>query len=170
LFHWDLPQALQDKYKGFLSKEVVQDFERYAKVCYESFGDLVKFWFTINGTSLSVSIYASADDHRAECVLLARSLLWQARPWSVIGSTYFARGRFAQGAVYRRAQSALVSCYSCQGIPRPFRDDRQADWPGSQHELGRCVVEVLGKGQNLTTQSHTIKSQSASLSSTLGLS
>jgi beta-glucosidase/6-phospho-beta-glucosidase/beta-galactosidase len=52
LFHWDLPQALQDKYKGFLSREVVDDFERYAKVCYESFGDLVKFWFTINGESI----------------------------------------------------------------------------------------------------------------------
>jgi beta-glucosidase/6-phospho-beta-glucosidase/beta-galactosidase len=50
LFHWDLPQALQDKYNGFLSREVVDDFERYARVCYESFGDLVKFWFTINGT------------------------------------------------------------------------------------------------------------------------
>ena len=32
-----------------MSKEVVEDFERYARVCYESFGDLVKFWFTING-------------------------------------------------------------------------------------------------------------------------
>lgn len=49
LFHWDLPQTLQDKYKGFLSREVVADFERYAEVCFEAFGDLVENWFTING-------------------------------------------------------------------------------------------------------------------------
>ena len=49
MFHWDLPQSLQDAYNGFLSKEIVADFGNYAKVCYESFGDLVKYWFTING-------------------------------------------------------------------------------------------------------------------------
>ncbi|KAJ9110602.1 hypothetical protein QFC22_006701 [Naganishia vaughanmartiniae] len=48
LFHWDLPQDLQDKYLGFLSKEIVADFENYARICFESFGDLVKHWFTIN--------------------------------------------------------------------------------------------------------------------------
>ncbi|KAH8082758.1 glycoside hydrolase superfamily [Filobasidium floriforme] len=48
LFHWDLPQALEDRYKGFLSRDIVADFERYARVCFESFGDLVRDWFTIN--------------------------------------------------------------------------------------------------------------------------
>lgn len=40
---------LQDKYKGFLSRDIVPDFENYARVCFESFGDLVQHWFTING-------------------------------------------------------------------------------------------------------------------------
>ncbi|KAK1925232.1 glycoside hydrolase superfamily [Papiliotrema laurentii] len=48
LFHWDLPQVLQDKYKGFLSREIVADFVNYAQVCFDSFGDLVENWFTIN--------------------------------------------------------------------------------------------------------------------------
>lgn len=35
LYHWDLPQALQDKYDGWLNKdEIVKDFTNYAKVCY----------------------------------------------------------------------------------------------------------------------------------------
>jgi beta-glucosidase len=49
LFHWDTPQAPQDRYEGFLNKtEIVQDFERYARVCLENFGDLVRLWLTIN--------------------------------------------------------------------------------------------------------------------------
>ncbi|KAL5050873.1 hypothetical protein BDW71DRAFT_194015 [Aspergillus fruticulosus] len=49
LYHWDLPQALQDRYNGWLDiKESQMDFERYARVCYERFGDRVKNWITLN--------------------------------------------------------------------------------------------------------------------------
>ncbi|XP_020587600.1 cyanogenic beta-glucosidase-like [Phalaenopsis equestris] len=48
LFHWDLPQALEDEYGGFLSKRILEDFKNYAKVCYEEFGDKVKHWMTLN--------------------------------------------------------------------------------------------------------------------------
>lgn len=48
LFHWDLPQALQDNYGGWQSKEVSQRFADYAKVVVERYSDRVKNWFTIN--------------------------------------------------------------------------------------------------------------------------
>lgn len=76
LYHWDLPQALQDRYGGFLSDQVVyvhsamliiysfmwsvkfkfwssctncsMDFEHYANVCFQAFGDRVKHWMTFN--------------------------------------------------------------------------------------------------------------------------
>ncbi|CAI9104135.1 OLC1v1002756C1 [Oldenlandia corymbosa var. corymbosa] len=49
LFHWDLPQHLEDEYNGFLSSEnITKDFLDFADICFKEFGDRVKFWATIN--------------------------------------------------------------------------------------------------------------------------
>ncbi|KAK9124984.1 hypothetical protein Scep_013830 [Stephania cephalantha] len=48
LFHWDLPQALEDAYSGFLSPLIVDDFQDYAELCFKEFGDRVKSWITFN--------------------------------------------------------------------------------------------------------------------------
>ena len=38
LYHWDLPQGLEDKYKGLLDAQFEDDFKEYAIVCFEAFG------------------------------------------------------------------------------------------------------------------------------------
>nr|POE53697.1 furostanol glycoside 26-o-beta-glucosidase [Quercus suber] len=48
LFHLDLPQALQDEYDGFLNPQIVDDFKNYSDLCFQTFGDRVKHWTTIN--------------------------------------------------------------------------------------------------------------------------
>ncbi|CAD6267979.1 unnamed protein product [Miscanthus lutarioriparius] len=48
IFHWDTPQALVDKYGGFLDQRIVKDYTDFAKVCFENFGDKVKNWLTFN--------------------------------------------------------------------------------------------------------------------------
>jgi len=48
LYHWDLPQALEDEFKGFQSPKVVTAFTQYAQLCFERFGDRVKSWITFN--------------------------------------------------------------------------------------------------------------------------
>jgi beta-glucosidase len=48
LYHWDQPQALQDKYGGWQSMETVKAFADYAGYVAEQLGDRVKHFFTIN--------------------------------------------------------------------------------------------------------------------------
>ena len=48
LYHFDLPQALQDDGGGWLRRGVVDDFVEYADVVSTELGDRVKFWATLN--------------------------------------------------------------------------------------------------------------------------
>ncbi|KAK3029588.1 hypothetical protein RJ639_039875 [Escallonia herrerae] len=48
LFHWDLPQALEDEYGGFMSPRIVADFCDFVEFCFWEFGDRVKHWITLN--------------------------------------------------------------------------------------------------------------------------
>ncbi len=47
LYHWDLPQALDDE-GGWLNRETAYAFARYAELVAERLGDRVKNWWTIN--------------------------------------------------------------------------------------------------------------------------
>ena len=47
LYHWDLPQALQEK-GGWASRETVDAFARYAGIMADRLGDLVGNWITQN--------------------------------------------------------------------------------------------------------------------------
>ena len=48
LYHWDLPQALQDDVSGWESRECVDAFEEYARLCFNRFGKRVHHWITFN--------------------------------------------------------------------------------------------------------------------------
>jgi beta-glucosidase len=48
LYHWDLPQTLQDKYNGWQSMDTVSAFAEYAGYMAEQLSDRVKHFFTIN--------------------------------------------------------------------------------------------------------------------------
>jgi beta-glucosidase len=48
LYHWDLPQALQDRVGGWQSRDTSQAFAEYAGYVAEKLSDRVKHFFTIN--------------------------------------------------------------------------------------------------------------------------
>lgn len=49
LYHWDLPQALQDE-GGWEARSTAEAFEEYARLCYDRFGSRVRLWATFNET------------------------------------------------------------------------------------------------------------------------
>ncbi|WP_337870978.1 GH1 family beta-glucosidase [Meiothermus sp.] len=47
LYHWDLPQVLEDR-GGWTNREIVGWFSEYVEVCSRAFGDKVKHWMVLN--------------------------------------------------------------------------------------------------------------------------
>lgn len=55
LYHWDLPQALQEEYGGWESRQIIEDFTNYSIELFKRFGDRVKYWVSLNEQNIFTS-------------------------------------------------------------------------------------------------------------------
>lgn len=63
IYHWDMPQALEEQYNGWEDRRIVDDFVRYATTLFEHFGDRVKYWITMNEQNVFTSLGWLAGMH-----------------------------------------------------------------------------------------------------------
>jgi beta-glucosidase len=62
LYHWDLPQALQDQ-GGWAVRDTAQRFAEYAAIVAEALGDRVAHWITLNEPQVVVSHGYRTGEH-----------------------------------------------------------------------------------------------------------
>ncbi|WP_338089855.1 GH1 family beta-glucosidase [Nonomuraea basaltis] len=80
LYHWDLPQALEDA-GGWPARDTAHHFADYARAVYERLGDRVDTWFTVNEPWVAAflghgsGIHAPGRKSAAEAFLSAHHLL-----------------------------------------------------------------------------------------------
>ncbi|ALJ05648.1 beta-galactosidase [Pseudalgibacter alginicilyticus] len=103
LYHWDLPQALEEK-GGWTNRDILEWFENYASLCAKQFGDRVKHWMVLNepmvftGAGYFLGVHAPgqkrlkkflpAIHHAVLCQALGGRILRNLIPNSVIGTTF----------------------------------------------------------------------------------
>jgi beta-glucosidase len=63
LYHWDLPQALEDR-GGWLERDTAERFADYSAIVAEELGDVIKNWITLNEPWCS-SFLGYASGHHA---------------------------------------------------------------------------------------------------------
>ncbi|CAH8298335.1 unnamed protein product [Eruca vesicaria subsp. sativa] len=116
IFHWDVPQTLEDKYGGFLSRRIVEDYTNYAELLFQRFGDRVKFWITLNQPySLASKGYGDGSYPPGRCtgcefggnsgtepyIVAHHQLLAHAKVVSLYRKRYQARGKIGTTLIGR---------------------------------------------------------------------
>lgn len=103
LYHWDLPQALEDQ-GGWANRDVVGWFSDYADVCSRNFGDRVNHWMVMNepmvftGAGYFLGVHAPgrtglknffpAVHHAVLSMSAGGKILKEACPHAEIGTTF----------------------------------------------------------------------------------
>ncbi|KAH7426037.1 hypothetical protein KP509_11G082200 [Ceratopteris richardii] len=102
MFHWDLPQRLQDDIGGWLSSQIVEYFATYADTCFAAFGDRVKFWITMNEPlQFAYAGHGSGEHAPGRC---------SDRSWSAVGNSHTEPYIVAHNALL--AHAAAVDIYN----------------------------------------------------------
>ncbi|PIM97923.1 Beta-glucosidase, lactase phlorizinhydrolase [Handroanthus impetiginosus] len=68
IYHFEHPQEFEERFGGWLSPLMQDEYVHFAKTCFENFGDRVKYWITINEPNLfSELAYERASYPPARC-------------------------------------------------------------------------------------------------------
>ena len=145
LYHWDLPQALEDD-GGWLNRATVDRFADFAAIVGERYADRVAHWIPVNEPNVVMMLGYGNGEHAP-----GRALLFDALP--VAHHLLLAHGRAA--IALRRAGAQSVGCANNHAPMWPASDDAadvgatklfDALWNGMYVEpmlLGRYPVDLM---------------------------
>jgi beta-glucosidase len=143
LYHWDLPQALQDRFGGWTSRDTSQAFGDYSAYVAGRLSDRVKHFFTINECSRTVSLgHEFGSD--APGLKLARAELNQVRHHIALGHGLAVQAIRAHGRAGTRVGPAenAVSCIPAINTPANIRAAEIA-----MRELNAGYLTVMLEGK-----------------------
>ena len=143
LYHWDLPQALQDRFGGWASSDTSKAFADYAAYVAERLSDRVKHFFTINECSRLVPLgYGTGSD--APGLKLSPSELNQIRHNVALGHGLAVQAVRAHGRAGTKVGPAenAVSCIPAIETPANIR---AAEMANRELNAGYLTVMLEGK-------------------------
>ncbi|MDR3613682.1 MAG: GH1 family beta-glucosidase [Candidatus Obscuribacterales bacterium] len=140
LYHWDLPQALQEELGGWASREVLELFAAYSGKMTERYSDRIKFWATFNEPWCSAYLGYAYGAH-------APGLNDPALASQVAHNLLVAHG-LATVAIRKAAKQAVqVGIVLNMSTPEPLRPDNADDVAAAEKDwhwsLGKWVQPLL---------------------------
>ncbi len=113
LYHWDLPQALEDD-GGWLNRDTIECFAEYARIVGERYSDRVEHWVPVNEPNVVTLMGYALGIHAP-----GRTLLFESLP--VAHHTLMAHGRAA--IALRAAGATSVGCANNHAPMWPASED-----------------------------------------------
>ncbi|XP_075249760.1 cytosolic beta-glucosidase-like [Convolutriloba macropyga] len=157
LFNFDLPQTLQGislsfpNLGGLTSSKMPSWFEKYADFCFNTFGDRVKLWTTINDPYYNSACYetgcvgvedpgvsAYLREHFHFLICMHQQLLSHARAWHLYNDKY------------RSTQGGKVGINVGSSWPEPYNQSQlniDTTEKVLQFQLGWVLSPLLGNGE-----------------------
>ncbi|KAF4168553.1 hypothetical protein CNMCM6936_001867 [Aspergillus lentulus] len=141
LYHWDLPQALQDRYDGWLNIEESQmDFERFGRVCYERFGVRVKNWITLNepwNTAINGFVRCTEPPGRSSTHDACVPGNSTTEPWIVGKSLILAHARAARlyNREFKPKQGGRIGVSLCGDYIEPWDSSEPKDHEAAERRM-----------------------------------
>jgi len=147
LYHWDLPQQLEDDVGGWLDHSgnsvVVDAFGEYARICFREFGDRVKHWITLN-EPWTVAVHGYNDGVKAP----GRSQMGATETYIAAHNQLLAHGKAA--SIYKhefaREQKGKIGMSNSADFRYPLtdsKDDRDAAERAMLFQFGWFMEPVI---------------------------
>ncbi len=137
LYHWDLPQAVQDP-GGWLNRDTAEKFADYARVVAQRLGDRVKHWAMLNEPNVHALFGHGMGEHAPGLKGLPNFL-------AAIHHQNLAQGRAIQALRAERSGFSLGTVTSLQPV-RPSadsEDDRRAAKRFDAMWNGACLDPLM---------------------------
>ena len=143
LYHWDLPQALEDRVGGWRSSETSKAFAEYSGYVAERLSDRVKYFFTLNEAGRFLNFgYGWGID--APGLKLPTAELNQARHHVVLGhglAVQAIRAKARKGTLVGPAEN-IAACVPAFATPEHIRATEMAT-----RELNAGLLGVMLEGK-----------------------
>lgn len=163
LYHFDLPQALEDQ-GGWLSEAIIESFDEYARFCFSTFGDRVKQWITINEPNLfalltyDLGVFPPGVPHHGTGGYQAIHNLIKAH----------ARSWHSYDSLFRKGQKGMVSLALFAGWVEPADPNSASDQEAAQRAMA-FHLDIFAKPIFIDGDyPEVVKSQIASMSKKQG--
>nr|WP_321026925.1 glycoside hydrolase family 1 protein [Clostridium neonatale] len=148
IYHWDMPQALENQYHGWESRNIIDDYVNYAVTLFKRFGDKVKYWITMNEQNVFTE-HGWLRGYHPPGKVNDRKMFYQVNHHANIAHAktvleYKKLGLNGMiGASFAFSPSYSFDCSSENAIAKLNFDEYQSYWWMDVYAYGRYPVTVM---------------------------
>lgn len=120
LFHWDSPQALEDRYGSWRSREMADDFATYVTETVKRLGDRIDSWMTINELPCFTVVgydVGKPGYHAPGTAVATKKEVWQTAHHALLG-----HGKAVQAIRAASPRKCRIAIADCPGTTVPVSE------------------------------------------------